>query len=161
MKLAIVCGILLLMLLPTRVTQAKVPLTPQTTDADCLRWASNGNAHHIPAPWLFTGGTQRAWKFGTTRIVAVLVAACGGQWLFAKYNAGVFTTNFFPSRGYAYILEQVRRYHASPAAKTAVSAAARGASRVRVLPVILLPNIDTICRYIPAMRQGLPSCNQN
>jgi len=76
-----------------------------------------GKLHHALAPWTESAvlsGEFRAWKTGgTTLVIAFRVAECGGRWMFAKFRAGTFTTNFFPYRGWSYIAAQVRGSTAS------------------------------------------------
>lgn len=143
---------------PERVTR------PQAALADCLDWMADGTLHHALAPWTESAvlsGEFRAWKTGgTTLVIAFRVAECGGRWMFAKFRAGTFTTNFFPDRGWSYIAAQVRGWTAC--AKSVVVAAVRAAIQLgytveTVVGLVLIP--ENVCSLPGSWR--LPECSRS
>ena len=157
-KIALV--VLLLALLPTAQ-----PVLAQ--DPLCAGYGDGGGLHHTPAPWLeeaLRSGGFQAYRFGTSLIIAFQVAACGGKWMFARFNAGAFTTNFIPSRGWGYILDQVRRARATPVKGSivaiALKALAAGMAAETAVMILILPRTSDICRYLPTVAAQMPECNR-
>jgi len=154
-------SVLLLAALPvfSSVAHAQDPL--------CIGYGDGGGLHHTPSPWLeqaLYSGSFQAYRFGTSLILAFQVAACGGAWMFAKFNAGSFTTNFIPSRGWSYVAQQIRASRAVRVRASIVSTAYRalslGFSMETMLFMIVLPDMRSICRYLPTVAMYMPECNQ-
>lgn len=152
--------VLLLALLPTAQTAlAQDPL--------CAGYDDGGGLHHTPSPWLedaLRSGQFQAYRFGSSLIIAFRVAACGGKWMFAKFNAGSFTTNFIPSRGWNYILDQVRRARATPVKGSIVAIALRalaaGMAAETAVMILILPRTSDICRYLPTVAVYMAECTR-
>ena len=108
--IVVITGLVLAMA-SVSIAQAAPMATTARQLVDCAEWASNGSQHHVLAPWTeqaVLSGDFRAWKVGSTLVIAFRVAECGRRWMFAKFTDNSLTTNFFPDRGWSYIVTQVR-----------------------------------------------------
>jgi hypothetical protein len=147
--------VLLLALLPSAALAAPVT-QPQRLPGPCQEWGDSGSMHHTLSQWtsaIARSGGFKAWKSGSTVAIAFYVSACGA-WMFTKFRAGVFTTNFFPSRGMAYITEQVRGWQpvALSIVRAAIAAAGGSISTMSSMLVspILIPASE-MCKYAPTL----------
>lgn len=87
---------------------------PVAQPGNCTDWESAGRLHHVMSPWLKQAlrsgqGGQVMKANSNTFIIGIVVTECGGRWLFAKFRNGKFVTNYFPRRGYAYIMSVAAR----------------------------------------------------
>ena len=141
-------------------SQAGAAPARQALDPACLEWLSGGSMHHQLAPWVpdaVASGGFRAWRSGSTLIIAFKVTACAGKWMFAKFAGNELVTNFFPDRGLGYIVGQARGWSACAYAtiRTAVrAAAALAAGMETVFTLILVP--ESLCALPGSHR--LPQC---
>jgi len=153
---------LVLTLIPTSIAQAVPVATVSHQLTDCAEYGGNGHWHHILAPWTeqaVLSGDFRAWKTGSTIVIAFRVAECGGKWMFAKFTDNSLTTNFFPDRGWSYVVAQVRGWTlcAKRVIVAAVQAAAVASYSVEtVIGFILLP--PDVCSLPGSWR--LPECGK-
>lgn len=136
---ALVIALVSALLLPALPAQAAPLYLPP---GPCADYGSNGRLHHTLSQWTVQAvqaGQFRAWRSGSTLVVAFQVAACGGAWMFAKFRSGQFTTNFFPDRGLGYVIDQVRGW--LPVAKRAIIQAVAMAANVSQIAGMLITPI--------------------
>lgn len=138
--------LVLALLLVSVPAYAAPEFAPQHLPPECMPWYSGGNSHHQLSTWTIQAvqsGKFRAWKAGSTVVIAFQVAACGGAWMFAKFHGPNFVTNFFPTKGLGYVVAEVRGWTACSfkLVRAAVYAAAGSVSNVMsfMITPILIP----------------------